>query len=170
MVQHVDVDLQDMVVREPGKPLERDAGIGVFGHLVELVCLAAAGRHDLHDNLDERGRERSPVIGRAVEQGVRAADTPQELPVGCTLGVVDIVTASTLSSLEGTTGLADVKYMIPDRPDHWLALEAADTKGIAERFRKTASFGPGGGEGERSDGARAPNHQGSAASAARPAG
>jgi hypothetical protein len=75
VVQHVDVDLQDMFVREPDKPVERNARIGVFGHFVELVCLTAAGRYDFHDDSDERGRERAPVIGGAVEQGsVRAAD------------------------------------------------------------------------------------------------
>src|SRR6185437_4518633 len=75
MVQDVDVDGQHVVVRQPDEPVEGDAGVGVLGHLVELVGLAAARGDDLHDDLEVERGQWPQVVGGAVEQGgVRAAD------------------------------------------------------------------------------------------------
>ena len=81
VVEDVDVDGRYMVARQPGQPVEGDAGVGVLGHLVELVGLAASRGDDLdHDLQVERG-QRPLVVRGAVEEGGVVVDLRKPGPV-----------------------------------------------------------------------------------------
>src|SRR4051812_42660853 len=75
VAENVKVDGQGMIAGEPYEPVERDSGVGVLGHLVELVGLPAPRGDNLHDDF-QMGRGQWPqVVGGAVEQRrVRAPD------------------------------------------------------------------------------------------------
>jgi hypothetical protein len=73
----VDLDSDRDVDGAGFEPVERDTGIGVFGHLVEFVGFPAAGRDDLYDDLEVECGQWPQVIGGAAAWTLRVRHVPR---------------------------------------------------------------------------------------------